>query len=273
MAEFFNFRLTAARSVLVVTIAALVTTPVIAATTAAITSAVPAATATTAAPVAALVAGKSDPRAEIVKKIPGTKVDDVRLSPISGMYELARGADIIYVTSDARYAIAGDLYDMNGDANLSERRRRDVRLQMMAAVPESQMVVFAPKDPKYTVTVFTDVDCTYCRKLHSEIAKYNELGIRVRYMFYPRSGPDTESWAKAEAVWCSADRNDALTRAKRGEQIKAAKCANTPVARDFEIGQEIGLRGTPGILLANGELMPGYMSPAMLVKKLQPLGR
>ena len=272
MAKFFNLRSTTARSMLVVTIIALLAAPVIAATKAAVTSVVPAAAATT-APLAALVPAKSDPRAEIVKKIPGTKVDDVRLSPISGMYELARGSDIIYVTSDARYAIAGDLYDMNGDANLSERRRRDVRLQMMAAVPESQMVVFSPKDPKYTVTVFTDVDCTYCRKLHSEIAKYNELGVRVRYMFYPRSGPDTESWAKAEAVWCSADRNDALTRAKRGEVIKAPKCANTPVARDYEIGQDIGLRGTPGILLANGELMPGYMSPAALVKKLQPLGR
>ena len=272
MATFFNLRLTAERPLLVVMVAALLATPAIAATKAAITPAVPAAAAAT-APLGALLAGKPDPRAEIIKKIPGVKLDDVRLSPISGMYELARGSDIIYVTSDARYAIAGDLYDMNGDANLSERRRRDVRLQVMAAVPESQMVVFSPKDPKYTVTVFTDVDCTYCRKLHSEIAKYNDLGIRVRYMFYPRSGPDTESWAKAEAVWCSADRNDALTRAKRGEQIKAPKCANTPVARDYEIGQDIGLRGTPGILLANGELMPGYMSPAKLVSKLQPIGR
>ena len=83
------------------------------------------------------------------------------------------------------------------------------------------MLVFSPKDPKYTITVFTDIDCGYCRKLHSQMAEYNRLGIRVRYLFYPRSGPDTESWHKAEAVWCSANRNDALTRAKKGEEIKA----------------------------------------------------
>ena len=97
---------------------------------------------------------------------------------------------------------------------------------MLNSVPESQMVVFSPKDPKYTVTVFTDIDCGYCRKLHSEMAKYNELGIRVRYLFYPRTGPNTESWSKAVAVWCSPNRNEALTRAKRGEDIKMNKCGD-----------------------------------------------
>jgi thiol:disulfide interchange protein DsbC len=148
-----------------------------------------------------------------------------------------------------------------------------VRAQVLAAVPETQMIVFSPKDPKYTVTVFTDVDCGYCRKLHSEMAKYNELGIRVRYVFFPRSGPDTESWAKADAVWCSADRNDALTRAKRGEQITAANCGQTPVAKDYEMGQDFGVRGTPAIVLANGEMLPGYLPPALLIKRLQTAAR
>ena len=91
--------------------------------------------------------------------------------------------------------------------------------------PKREMLVFSPKNPKYTITVFTDIDCGYCRRLHSQIAEYNRLGIRVRYLFYPRSGPDTESWHKAEAVWCAANRNDALTRAKNGEDIKSPKCA------------------------------------------------
>ena len=96
---------------------------------------------------------------------------------------------------------------------------------MIDTVPESEMLVFAPKEPaKYTITVFTDIDCGYCRRLHSQIAEYNRLGIRVRYMFFPRSGPDTESWHKAEAVWCASNRNDALTRAKNGEDLKSPKC-------------------------------------------------
>ena len=94
------------------------------------------------------------------------------------------------------------------------------------------MLIFGPKDPRYTVTVFTDVDCAYCRRLHSQIAEYNRLGIRVRYLFYPRSGPNTDSWTKAEEVWCSDNRNDALTRAKLGEELKAKPCAGNPVARD-----------------------------------------
>ena len=109
------------------------------------------------------------------------------------------------------------------------------------------MLIFSPKNPLYTITVFTDVDCQYCRKLHSEIAELNRLGVRVRYMFYPRTGPNTESWRKAEVVWCSADRNEALTRAKAGAQLDMNKtCGPTPVAREYALGQSLGVRGTPG---------------------------
>ena len=144
---------------------------------------------------------------------------------------------------------------------------------MLAAVPDSQTLVFSPKDPKYTISVFTDVDCGYCRKLHSQIAEYNRLGVRVRYLFFPRSGPDTESWHKAESVWCSADRNDALTRAKRGETLKAKPCGPTPVAKEHQLGEDIGVQGTPSIVLANGEMLPGYVPPAMLVDHLKSVGR
>ncbi len=233
--------------------------------------AAPATATTTSAPAAAV--GKADPRIEMSRKIPGTKPDDFRQSPVPGLWELARGADIVYVTADAKFALAGDLYEIATDTNVSDRRRRDARLEMLGSVPESQMLVFSPKDPKYTVTVFTDVDCGYCRKLHSEMAKYNELGIRVRYLFYPRTGPNTESWDKAVAVWCSPNRNEALTKAKRGEPIKMAKCGTTPVEHDYELGQEIGLRGTPAIVLANGDMLPGYLPPAMLVKRLQTAAR
>ena len=145
---------------------------------------------------------KADPRAVIVKKIDGIKLEDVRMSPVNGVYEVTHGADISYLSSDGRYAILGDLIDLDTDANLSEDRRRGIRARMIETIPDSEMLVFSPKDPKYTITVFTDIDCGYCRRMHSQIAEYNRLGIRVRYLFFPRSGPDTESWHKAEAVWC-----------------------------------------------------------------------
>jgi thiol:disulfide interchange protein DsbC len=211
-----------------------------------------------------------DPRIELAKKIPGTTADELHASPIPGMWEVVRGTDIAYVTSDGKYAISGDLYDLAKNENLTEVLRKDVRMKLLASVPESDMLIFSPRDPKYTVTVFTDVDCAYCRKLHSQIAEYNRLGVRVRYMFYPRSGPNTESWTKAEQVWCSTNRNDALTRAKLGEELKSPKsCGNSPVGRDYAMGQQFDIRGTPAIVMNNGEMLGGYMSPMQLVQHLQ----
>lgn len=222
-----------------------------------------------------LVAGSAfadpakDPRVELASKIPGAKPEELRPSPIPGIYELARGADVAYVSSDGKYAIAGDLYDIASNDNLTEQRRREARKRLISRVPEGEMVVFSPKEPRYTITVFTDIDCSYCRKLHSEIGEYNRLGIRVRYMFYPRTGPGTESWDKANEVWCSANRNDALTRAKRGEPLKAPKsCSGSPVAKHYELGQEIALQGTPAIVMASGEMLPGYLPPALLAQHL-----
>jgi thiol:disulfide interchange protein DsbC len=212
---------------------------------------------------------KADPRADIVKKIDGLKLEDVRMTPVNGIYEITRGSEISYTSSDGRYVILGDMIDVDNDANISENRRRTIRQRLIDTVPETEMVVFSPKNPKYTITVFTDIDCGYCRKLHSQIAEYNRLGIRVRYLFYPRSGPDTDSWHKAEAVWCSSNRNDALTRAKNGEDIKASKCPTAVVARDWDLGHKLAVEGTPAIFLPSGEMLPGYAPPTQLAHYLK----
>jgi thiol:disulfide interchange protein DsbC len=208
-------------------------------------------------------------RAAIAARIPGVRPEDVRPSQVPGVLEVARGAEIFYVTADARHVFAGDLYDLEAERNVSDLRRREARNSLLAGVPESQMISFGPRDAKYTVTVFTDIDCGFCRKLHNEVPKYNELGIRVRYLFYPRTGPNTESWNKAVAVWCAKDRNDALTRAKRGEEIPAVRCGKTPVDRDFEIGQEMVVTGTPAIVLPNGDMVSGYRAAPALLRLLQ----
>lgn len=215
-------------------------------------------------------AAPADPRVELAAKIPGAKPDDLRASPMPGIYEFSKGADIAYVSGDGKYLITGDLYEIASKDNLTEKTRRVERQKLINSVPESQMIVFSPKDPKYTVTVFTDVDCGYCRKLHSQMADYNRLGIKVRYMFYPRSGPNTESWEKAEQVWCAKDRGDAMTRAKRDEELKSPKhCAGSPVAREYALGQDVGVQGTPSIVLDDGEMLGGYLPPAMLAQHLK----
>src|SRR5271155_3959262 len=214
-----------------------------------------------------------DPRAALVKLLPaGSKIEDLRPSPIPGIYEFTQGADVSYLTADGKYFLDGNVYDMSTRENLSEALRSHARLAMIDAVPESQMVIFSPKNPLYTITVFTDVDCQYCRKLHSEIAEINKLGVRVRYMFFPRTGPNTESWRKAEVVWCSADRNEALTRAKAGAELDMNKtCGPTPVAREYELGQSIGVRGTPAIVTDGGDYISGYMPPRELLEAIKRL--
>jgi len=216
--------------------------------------------------------GKADGRADVAARIPGTRAEDLRPTPVPGIYELTRGTDIAYVTADGKYAFSGDLFELSSNNNLTEQHRRELRVKQIAAFPENQMLIFGPQSPKYTVTVFTDVDCPYCRKLHSQIAEYNRLGVRVRYLLYPRNGPNTASWTKAEQVWCSADRNDALTRAKLGQELKTKPCADNPVARSYALGRDFALEGTPAIIMPDGELLPGYVPPDVLVKHLKDGG-
>jgi thiol:disulfide interchange protein DsbC len=225
-----------------------------------------------AAPAAAQPAPGTDPRVEIAARIPGgARADELRATPIPGIWELTRGGEIAYVSADGRYAISGDLVELNTNTNITEEHRRELRVRMLAAIPESDMVIFGPRDPKYTITVFTDMDCPYCRKLHSQIGEYNALGVRVRYLPYPRTGPNTPSWTKAEQVWCAVDRSAALTRAKLGEELKNKVCANNPVARSWQLGQEFDIEGTPAIVMANGEMLPGYVPPDALVKHLRDI--
>jgi thiol:disulfide interchange protein DsbC len=215
---------------------------------------------------------KDDPRVALAAKIPGATPGDLRTTPVPGLYELSHGSDVSYVTADAQYILSGDLYRITEDGkfpNLSEHRRRELRKAMVDSIPESEMIVFGPADAAHTITVFTDVDCSWCQRLHSQIAQYNKQGIRVRYLSYPRSGPDTGSWFKADAVWCSADPGKALTLAKQGEEMKKVDCPTSPVARHYQLGEQVGIEGTPGLVLDDGELIPGYVSPEQLVLHLK----
>jgi thiol:disulfide interchange protein DsbC len=220
---------------------------------------------------AAAPANSAEQRAAIAKKLE-VPVDAVQPSVVPGVYEVAHGAEVLYVSADGRYVLDGDLYDFDARRNLTEERRSETRRAALSSVPDDRTIIFGPKDARYTVSVFTDVDCGYCRKLHSEIGEYNKLGIRVRYLFYPRSGPGSEAWKKAEAVWCSTNRQDALTRAKKGEALAAPKnCTDTPVAKDYELGRELRIRGTPGIFTDKGDYVAGYLPPQAMLERLQSL--
>lgn len=209
-------------------------------------------------------------RSAIAKKFPDMKVDDVRPSPMKDIYEVVMGSDIAYVSADGRFLIAGDMYEIDSRTNLTEAGRQKSRVQALAKLDESEMIVFKPAKVKHTITVFTDVECGYCRKLHSEIAQLNERGVQVRYLAYPRAGPGTEDWRKMEAVWCSKDRKNAITEAKAGREVKSQQCS-APIAKQFKLGEQLGVRGTPAIYTANGDYIGGYLAPDQMVKELDRL--
>jgi thiol:disulfide interchange protein DsbC len=179
---------------------------------------------------------------------------------------------IVYLSQDGRFIIQGDLIDLKERTNLTEARLDTQRSKALAAIGEDQMVVFAPAEPaKHTITVFTDIDCAYCRKFHQEIADYNRNGIKVRYLLYPRAGIGSDSYDKAVAVWCSPNRQEAITRAKKGETVEQKSCPN-PVKDQYELGQALGVRGTPTIILENGQIIPGYVPAAKLATMLDNKG-
>lgn len=209
-------------------------------------------------------------RATIAKSFPNVKVDDVRVSPMKGIYEVQMGGDIAYISGDGKFLIAGDMYEVGTRTNVTESGRQRVRVAALAKLDEREMIVFKPTAVKHTITVFTDVECGYCRKLHSEISQLNSLGIQVRYLAYPRAGPGTDDWHKMEAVWCSKDRKNAITEAKAGHEVKSAQCS-TPVAKQFKLGEQMGVRGTPAIFTDTGEYIGGYLAPAQMAQELDRL--
>jgi len=129
------------------------------------------------------------------------------------------------------------------------------------------MIVFGPDAPKRYITVFTDIDCSYCRKLHNEVAELNEAGIQVRYLAFPRAGIGSKSHKKYESVWCNDDQQTALTSAKSGASVPSANCTN-PVAETYKLGQEVGVRGTPTIIFDDGTVAPGYVPAKDLIKRM-----
>jgi thiol:disulfide interchange protein DsbC len=210
-----------------------------------------------------------DVRARVVSKLQGASPADVAMSPIPGLYEVTMGGLIAYVSADGKYLLSGNVYDLDSQVNLTATRRNAARAKALAAASESNMIVFGPANAKMTVTVFTDIDCGYCRKFHSQIADVNKAGVRVRYMMYPRTGPDTESWSKAEQVWCATDRREALTRAKRGEALKGKACGDAAIKSQYELGSDLGVEGTPAVFTQNGDYIGGFLTAPELVQAIQ----
>lgn len=199
--------------------------------------------------------------------------EDVGPSPIEGWYTIHSGSVVAYISADGRYLLQGDLIDLDRQENLSDNVRNASRRDLMAGISDEDAIVFTPEEVRFSVDVFTDTDCTYCRRLHAQIDQYLAHGIEVRYLMYPRNGPASPAWTTAEQVWCSTDRQNALTLAKLGKDFPTSKCDASMVQDHYVLGRDVGLSGTPAIVLDDGTLIGGYMTPDQLHGMLQQKSR
>jgi thiol:disulfide interchange protein DsbC len=211
--------------------------------------------------------GNSAIQARLAKQL-GVNPADVTASPIPGLYRITIGPQVAYVSADGRYLVRGDLINLQSGDNLTTQQRDLARLAYLKQLTPADMIVFAPPHPKYTVTVFTDFDCAYCRVLEHDRPALNAMGIVVRYLAFPRDGADSASWRKAEAVWCAPDRQAAFTAAMNGAPVPSAKCGDNAVVAGYHFGELLGLDGTPVMITDRGRLIDGYLPPADLIQVL-----
>lgn len=205
---------------------------------------------------------------------PKAKIEQLAPAPLPGFYQVIASGHLIYVSNDGKYAFNGELIDAVKGDNLTENAWAAYRKAELAKVPISDRIVFAPPHPKYTVTVFTDVTCPYCRVLHEKIKDLNKEGIAVAYLAWPRAGivgengQPTPTYKEMVSIWCSTNRNKAFDAAKEGRALKPADCKN-PVKEQFELGLRLGVTGTPAVYAEDGSLIGGYLSPQQMLRAVR----
>ncbi len=222
----------------------------------------------TATPVLAQ-SGESAVRGAIETLVPNAKIDSIMESVVPSLYEVTIEGRVVYVTADGRYLIQGSLFDIPNRVDITEASRSKVRRDALAKVTTGR-IVFAPPNPKYTLTVFTDIDCGYCRKMHEHMTEYNSAGIAIEYLFFPRAGIGSDSYQKAVSVYCSTNQQKAMTDAKALLPLDRKECEN-PIADQYTLSQQIGVTGTPAVFTGDGTQLGGYMPPDQLLQRLESM--
>ena len=191
-------------------------------------------------------------------------------TPIDGIFQVQIGGDIVYASGDGEYLFQGRVIEIATKADLTENAKAGVRRELMSDIDGTSQITFGPEKPDYELTVFTDIDCWYCRKLHSQVEEYTAQGIAIHYMSFPRAGIGSQSYEKAVSVWCAADPREAMTKAKLGDELVKQQCEN-PVADQYQLGLDLGVTGTPALLTPDGNLIPGYVPPDKLRERLESM--
>lgn len=211
------------------------------------------------------------PDLSLIKRLIGDRdtIEAVVSTPIDDLFQVTAGAQVYYLSRDGRYMLQGDLLDLKQYKNLTETQRDQARLAVINRLNLSDLIIYpAVGQTRYTVTVFSDVDCPYCQMLFEQIDDFLKLGIELRFAAFPRTGIDSRSYYKAVSVWCAPDRKTTLLRAGRGLKHEKYSC-ESPVKESYDIGVKAGITGTPSFVFSDGFLISGFVSPENLMTMLQ----
>ncbi len=200
--------------------------------------------------------------------LPNISSENINKTPIDGLYEVMINSRIMYVSSDGKYFIQGDIYDLNNKINITKNRKTKTNLKILQTIKDEYKIIFKAKNEKYAVDIFTDIDCPYCRKLHMGMQEMNDLGITVKYLAFPRAGVGSDSYDKTVSVWCAKDKKAAMTASKSGLKVEYNICKN-PVEQHMSLVHKLGVTGTPSMFLANGVNIPGYLPPKNLLAEIK----
>jgi len=208
-------------------------------------------------------------RAQLSAVVNPANITHLSESAIPNLYEVGVGARVIYISADMEYMIRGDMVNLRTGDNLSEKTKQGISKGILADVKAEDSVVFAAKGdkPKHTITVFTDIECPYCEKLHNEVPALNDAGVEVRYLFFPRRGVNSQAFSAATGVWCADNQQAAMTEAKRSGSYPAGTC-ETPVLEHMDLVRKLRINGTPAIFTAEGQHIPGYVPAPKLLEML-----
>ena len=199
-------------------------------------------------------------------------IESIEPSVFDGIYKVYYGdLQPIYVSQDGNFFIYGDMYQINSNRiiNITNEETKSRRVDLLSSIPSNELIIFKSKNEISAITVFTDVDCGYCRKLHSQISEYNKVGITVKYAAFPRSGIGTQTFTRMVGAWCADDPKKVITDLKNDKKLNLDFCDDQPIAKHYVIGQKLGISGTPAIITPDGELIPGYVSPEELLSRLK----
>lgn len=208
-------------------------------------------------------------RQRVEAALPGITLSSVAETPVNGLYEAIIDGSIYYVDASGQFLLEGSLIELQTRSNLTEARLGTLHMGLLTDLDDEQMLIFEPENPTgRSITVFTDISCGFCRRLHAEIDTLLDEGIAVKYLLFPRSGLGTAGHQALESVWCNENPTDAMTTAKAGGRVPTANCSN-PIENHVALAHQVGLRGTPLIYVDNGERIPGYREAAQLVSMIQ----